>query len=425
MRFRENKDSKIAIKRSQINEEAMRLLNQNYNFLYNELVKTDNDRDLFNDTVLSISYKYNPDNEFNEQFIFHFKSNQVGLTQENKIRNYLIQEIPENYDIIEDEPEHNEDKITMNDFINDLTSKTKLTSQDLQERLNWTLNQKIDHALGAIEKFYNSTNGKCYISFSGGKDSTVLLHLARRLYPKIKAMYIQTGNDYPEIVKFVRKTDNVDFIRPKYKLKQIIEKYGFPLISKEQSYYLYQVKRTKSQKLKNIRLNGGNNGKTGKISEKWKPLIKESFNVASQCCDYLKKKPAKKYEKEKGLKPIIGTLATESELRKQSYLKTGCVVLDKGKEICKPLSIWTDKDIWDYIKKYKVDYCELYDKGFSRTGCMVCGFGCQYKDDDRFTTLKKIHPKCYSTFLNYENNGVPFKDAINVIFKINSKPLLK
>ena len=128
MKYYENEKNRTANKRSQINEEAMRLLNQNYNFLYNELVKTDNDRDLFNDTVLSISYKYNPDNEFNEQFIFHFKSNQVGLTQENKIRNYLIQEIPENYDIIEDEPEHNEDKITMNDFINDLTSKTKLTS---------------------------------------------------------------------------------------------------------------------------------------------------------------------------------------------------------------------------------------------------------------------------------------------------------
>ena len=131
MRFRENKDSKIAIKRSQINEEAMRLLNQNYNFLYNELVKTENDQDLFNDTVLSISYKYNPDNEFNEQFIFHFKSNQVGLTQENKIRNYLIQEIPENYDIIEDEPEYNEDKITMNDFINDLNNaNNKKTNQE-------------------------------------------------------------------------------------------------------------------------------------------------------------------------------------------------------------------------------------------------------------------------------------------------------
>ena len=131
MRFRENKDSKIAIKRSQINEEAMRLLNQNYNFLYNELVKTENDKDIFNDTVLSISYKYNPDKDFNEQFIFHFKSNNVAFIQQNKIRNYLIQEIPENYDIIEDEPEYNEDKITMNDFINDLNNaNNKKTNQE-------------------------------------------------------------------------------------------------------------------------------------------------------------------------------------------------------------------------------------------------------------------------------------------------------
>ena len=116
--YYENSQYRTAIKKSQINEEAMRLVNQHYRYLYSKLVLTENDRDLFNDTVLSISYKYDPSKDFVNQFIFHFKSNQVGLVQENKIRNYLVTEMPDNYDSIdEDEPESEADKITMNELI--------------------------------------------------------------------------------------------------------------------------------------------------------------------------------------------------------------------------------------------------------------------------------------------------------------------
>ena len=72
-----------------------------------------------------------------------------------------------------------------------------------------------------------------YISFSGGKDSTVLLDIARKMYPGIKAVFINTGLEYPEIVKFVQTFDNVDIIRPKMNFRQVIEQYGYPLISKE------------------------------------------------------------------------------------------------------------------------------------------------------------------------------------------------
>ena len=77
-----------------------------------------------------------------------------------------------------------------------------------------------------------------YVSFSGGKDSTVLLHIARELYPNIKALYVDTGLEYPEVKKHVKTWDNVDIIRPKISFKQVIEKYGYPVISKEQSQYI-------------------------------------------------------------------------------------------------------------------------------------------------------------------------------------------
>lgn len=74
-----------------------------------------------------------------------------------------------------------------------------------------------------------------YVSFSGGKDSTVLLHMARTIFPSVKAVFVDTGLEYPEIREFVRTFDNVEWLRPKMNFRQVIEKYGYPFISKEVS----------------------------------------------------------------------------------------------------------------------------------------------------------------------------------------------
>ena len=82
-----------------------------------------------------------------------------------------------------------------------------------------------------------------FVSFSGGKDSTVLLHIAREMYPEIKAVFADTGLEYPEIREFVRQFDNVDWIRPKISFRQAIEKYGYPFISKEVSECVYGARK--------------------------------------------------------------------------------------------------------------------------------------------------------------------------------------
>lgn len=74
-----------------------------------------------------------------------------------------------------------------------------------------------------------------YVSFSGGKDSTVLLDLVRQDYPNIPAVFVDTGLEYPEIRKFVKTFDNVEWLKPKMTFKQVIAKYGYPFISKEVS----------------------------------------------------------------------------------------------------------------------------------------------------------------------------------------------
>ena len=72
-----------------------------------------------------------------------------------------------------------------------------------------------------------------YVSFSGGKDSTVLLHIARQLYPNMKAVFVDVPTQYPELKEFVLTFDNVDILKPKISFARVCEKYGFPMISKE------------------------------------------------------------------------------------------------------------------------------------------------------------------------------------------------
>jgi 3'-phosphoadenosine 5'-phosphosulfate sulfotransferase (PAPS reductase)/FAD synthetase len=259
------------------------------------------------------------------------------------------------------------------------------------------------------------------VSFSGGKDSTVLLDLARRFVDRdMKGVFCNTGNEWPAIVRFVKQTDNVTIIRPAMTVKNVLAKHGFPLISKEQAHGIRQAKTTKSPKLLSIRLHGSNPQKgytTGKISNRWQFLVAEPFMVSEKCCDCLKKRPFARYQKQTGEVPIIGTLAGESDLRKRQYIRRGgCNSFDGNNVASYPLSIWTDSDVWAYLRKFGVSYCPIYDiPGVDRTGCMACGFGAHLEDVSRFELLNDLHPKAYRLFMDYTNNGVTYREALRRI----------
>ena len=110
------------------------------------------------------------------------------------------------------------------------------TLQDLQELQAMPLEIKIKLTKQRIREWVNHFGSDgVYVSFSGGKDSTVLLDIARGMYPSIKAMFVDVPTQYPELREFVKTWDNVDIVRPKINFVQVCEKYGFPLISKEVS----------------------------------------------------------------------------------------------------------------------------------------------------------------------------------------------
>lgn len=172
----------------------------------------------------------------------------------------------------------------------------KLELWQLKQRQGQPLDIKEQLTANRIKAYYERLNGNVYISFSGGKDSTVLLHQVRRIYPNVPAVFVDTGLEYPEIRDFVKTIDNVVWLKPKMPFTQVIEKYGYPVISKETAQKIREVRTTKSEKLKNKRLYGDEYG-NGKLSEKWKFLINAPFKISDRCCYIMKKEPVKKYEK--------------------------------------------------------------------------------------------------------------------------------
>ncbi|MCK5605574.1 phosphoadenosine phosphosulfate reductase family protein [Candidatus Pacearchaeota archaeon] len=271
----------------------------------------------------------------------------------------------------------------------------------LKQRQSLPLEAKVELSRFKIRKWYEHWVGDVYVSFSGGKDSTVLLDLVRSEYPDVPAVFVDTGLEYPEIRDFIKTVDNVTWLKPKMTFKQVIEKYGYPVISKKVSMGLSRFRNTKSSVQKDLRLNGGINPTSGKkqyrtIPLKWHYMTDAPFKCGEGCCDALKKRPVKRYGKESNRKAFIGTMAHESSLRSEIYLKTGCNAFDNANPTSTPMAFWNDEDVWAYIKSRDLPYSKIYDMGEKRTGCMFCMFGVHMeKGENRFQRMSKSHPKQY------------------------------
>lgn len=281
------------------------------------------------------------------------------------------------------------------------------TKQELQLLQSLDLEAKIKKTRLRIKEWieYWGEEG-VYISFSGGKDSTVLLHLVRSLYPIIPAVFTDTGLEYPEIRQFVKSFNNVVWLRPKMTFKKVIEECGYPVISKKVAK---QIRRLQNPSEKNaasrkLSLTGikrdGTKSKMGKMSEKWKFLINAPFKISEQCCYRMKKEPFHRYEKETKRRAFVGIMASDSRDRETAYLQTGCNSFKKNGNST-PLGFWREEDIWEYIKKYNISYCSIYDTGIKRTGCMFCCFGIHLENEpNRFQLMQKTHPKQYQYCVN-------------------------
>jgi 3'-phosphoadenosine 5'-phosphosulfate sulfotransferase (PAPS reductase)/FAD synthetase len=282
------------------------------------------------------------------------------------------------------------------------TKKPRLIT-DLEDRLKWSHEFKVEYAKEKIREWHDYYNGNIYVSFSGGKDSTVLLHLARSIYPDIKGCFCNTGLEFPAIVKFVQGMKNIKFLKPRKTFRAVINEYGYPVISKQIAEYVEQVRNNlhnPCSQVVRLRLIGLTKDNIFRqqfmISAKWQYLIDAPFKISARCCKYMKKYPSWDFEKQTGSKPIVGYMAAESQIRKYSYTFHGCNAYKAEHPRSAPLSVWTTDDIWRYIRENNVPYCDIYDNGFSQTGCAFCMFGI-HKDGrpNRFELMKRYDPKIY------------------------------
>lgn len=298
---------------------------------------------------------------------------------------------------------------------------------DLPQMQSLPLSAKIRMTQDRIRGWYDAFNGDVYVSISGGKDSQVLAHIVKEMYPDVPLVFINTGLEWNSVrLKGQELADTV--LRPKMAFPEVIKKYGYPIASKEISLYVYQMQQPPTDKnaaTRNLRMNGirsdGVKVKVGKIPKKWKFLIDAPFKISNKCCDVMKKIPAEKYDQDNNRVPFIGTLASESVNRKRQWVKFGCNAFDKKSPTSQPLSFWTEQDILEYIQKYNINIAEVYGDiltkningedllyltGEQRTGCVFCMFGIG-QDKDRFIRLKEIEPLKY----DYVMRGGAFDES--------------
>lgn len=292
---------------------------------------------------------------------------------------------------------------------------------------------KIIHAKKRIESFLEAVDGHAYVSYSGGKDSDVLEQICHEVDPTLPTVFINTGMESKSILNHVRAREveglKVTWLHPTMSPRSVFLKYGYPYPSKENAQKIYEA------------IKGNNNRCLDKdkpfyLPAKWHYLIKERAPVSHKCCDVLKKDPVKKYEKETGLFPILGTQAQESRLRLLAWERSGCLDLSNKRKKAAPLSIWTSQDILEYIYLNNITIADIYGAikqnlageyyctGANRTGCVGCLFGYseRVKTMYCFNYLEKLEPKRFDLLMKpLDQGGYGYKDFIDKYLYENQK----
>lgn len=301
-----------------------------------------------------------------------------------------------------------------------------------------SLETKIVKAMERIESLFYETERKCYLSFSGGKDSTVIIDLIKMceeiytLPPNaIPAVFSKTGIELGATVDFVKWVSenyygNVQMIQPEKTFSWIINNKGKPMKSKMKSEYIGRYQRKPDGTAKSFLIDRDNRYQKTRLANKDMHMIHCNFDIkiSNQCCKYLKKDPFNKYGEEQQMKGYMtGERVAEGGARELNTKKR----IDNGGSICTrtkgnmivklPIVDWTNEDIEEFIQKYDVPLSKAYtEQGYERTGCFLCPFSLQL--DDNLKKLYEYEPNRYRAALFWlkdvyiaQNVKLPFDEA--------------
>lgn len=326
-----------------------------------------------------------------------------------------------------------------------------LEIQKMKQRIALPFEDKLNLSERTIKDWYEYWDGAVYVAFSGGRDSTVVAHIVRRIFPDVPLVFSDTGLEMPEIREFVKRFDNVVRVRPKKPFNRVIEEDGFAVVSKQTAKKIRVLKEGDTGRNSNMHrlydtgyTSDGTYSQRWKIPEKWRKVVNSDVKVSEACCDHLKKEPLDTYAKQSGRHPYTGMMISEGGQRARL---TQCNSFDGAHPKSSPMLFWSDADVSEYIKRFDVDICEVYydrlvdtksgdtfacskdtefnslfeslieekrfddivifDNGLAfipaekRTGCMFCMFGVHLeKGANRFQRMYYSHPRHWDTCIN-------------------------
>lgn len=264
----------------------------------------------------------------------------------------------------------------------------------LEDRL-----QKIRQVIGK----YGEDN--FYLSFSGGKDSTVLSALIDMACPgnKIPRVYSDTGIELNMIRDFVYEIKKIDerivVIKPSVPIKPMLEKEGYPFKSKAHAATVERYKRIGRSKGV-VQYLGERTDKEPWSSFKSCPkILKYQFtpefqmNISDKCCEELKEKPLDAWRKENN-RPysIVGIMRDEGGRRTNAVCLAFVGSNKKKLKAFQPLVLVTkDWEDW-FINEYNIKICDIYKDpyNFPRTGCKGCPFASNLQHE--LDMLEKFFP---------------------------------
>lgn len=274
------------------------------------------------------------------------------------------------------------------------------TKDDLKLFRSESLEDKFQRTLAKVAEWYSHWNNEAYVSFSGGKDSTVLADICARWCKVIEKplylVFVDTGLEYPEIrhhvkdfAQWLREKYEIEVVleilRPEMRFDKVVKTYGYPIIGKNQADAVSLARKNiedgkYSARLRALGVQADEAEKMGlempsnqmleryektvsgsKFEKrKYRALLDVDFRISSYCCDVMKKAPSKAYAKRTGRKPIIATMTDESMLRERSWLQNGCNAFNSSEPSSRPMSFWTQQDVLWYIKNEQIPIASVY-----------------------------------------------------------------
>lgn len=320
-----------------------------------------------------------------------------------------------------------------------------MEKDELKQLQGFSFGQKVNRTVSKILEYVLRLDGKVYVAFSGGVDSTVLLDLTCKVWASLApyrdkpltVIFADTGNEFVAIKRFVesfceiceqRYSIKINLIKARNKdvnFYKIPATVGYPVVSKKVSRMVRDIRAWSRETMAKHGIKGeitqevferiktdyesemphtirlyftgvtskGHTCKSRKLPLKWYKLCYAPFDVSEKCCDLLKKDPCREEAKKLGLYGLVATMASDSKQRESAYLSTGCNSFNGSRTKSQPMGFWHTDDVTQYLRTYSLEYCkDVYgeiceDNSGNRftkeqhTGCKLCLFGCHLEKE--------------------------------------------